>query len=55
MDVSDAVLTARMLVEDKAAKVTKNGLRNSDCNMNGTLDPDDLTMMMLFIARQIVF
>lgn len=55
VDVSDAVLTARMLVEDKAAKVTENGLRNSDCNMNGTLDPDDLTMMMLFIARQIVF
>ena len=55
VDVADAVLTARVLVEDKRAKVSEAGIRNSDCNMNGMLDSDDLTMIIMFIARQIVF
>ncbi|MBR3046052.1 MAG: S8 family serine peptidase [Oscillospiraceae bacterium] len=54
-DVSDAVLLARFLVEDRSAKITADGLDNADVNLNMQADADDMTMLLNRIARIIVF
>ncbi len=51
VDVSDAVLLARILTEDKSAVVSDQGMLNSDCNRNGTPDSDDITLILMHIAR----
>lgn len=53
LDVSDAVMTARYLAEDKELIVYDNGLRNADVNGSGNVDTDDLTMILRAIAKQI--
>ena len=53
VDVSDAVLIARIVNEDKTAKITDAGMLNADVNQNGQPDSDDMTMILLYIARQI--
>ena len=53
VDVSDAVLIARIVNEDKTAKITDSGMLNADVNQNGQPDSDDMTMILLYIARQI--
>ena len=50
VDVSDAVLLARMLVEDSAAVITEQGMRNADCNENGSPDSEDVVMILKAIA-----
>ncbi|MBR6719171.1 MAG: S8 family serine peptidase [Oscillospiraceae bacterium] len=51
VDVSDAVLLAKFLVSDRTAVISEAGLRNADCNRNGSADSDDLTMLLQAIAR----
>ena len=51
VDVSDAVLIARYLAEDKAAKIADQGLQNADADENGSVTPDDVTALLKYIAR----
>jgi len=51
IDVSDAVLLARVITEDRNAVITDSGRKNADCDRNGTLDPDDITMILRHIAK----
>ena len=51
VDVSDAVLTARMVNEDRAVVITDQGKRNADCNQNGNVDSEDITMILRHIAK----
>ena len=51
VDVSDAVLLARVITEDQAAVITDKGRRNADANRNGNLDPDDITAILRHIAK----
>ena len=50
VDVSDAVLLARFLAEDKEAVVTDQGKVNADVNKDGTPAQDDITMILRAIA-----
>ena len=50
-DVSDAVLLARYLAEDKGAKVTDQGLKNAETDGNAGLTASDLTVMLQIIAK----
>lgn len=51
VDVSDAVLTARTVNEDRSAVIADQGKQNADCNQNGKLDSDDITMILRHIAK----
>ena len=51
-DVADAVLLARYLNQDKAAKITDQGQKNANV-IEGALDTDDLTGILMVIARMI--
>ena len=53
LDVSDAVMTARYIAEDKELVVYDNGIRNADVTGDGKVSTDDLTMMLRAIAKQI--
>lgn len=53
MDVSDAVLLARYLAEDKGAVISDQGKRNADMNDNHTPDYDDVIMILQTIAKLI--
>lgn len=53
LDVSDAVMTARYIAEDKELVVYDNGIRNADVTGDGKVNTDDLTMMLRAIAKQI--
>ena len=53
VDVSDAVLLARLIAEDTEASVTEQGLLNADMNGNGQPDSDDVIMILKKIAKMI--
>lgn len=53
VDVSDAVLLARYLAEDKTARISDDGLKNADCDGEAGVTGGDLTQILLYIARQI--
>lgn len=53
LDVADAVLLSRYLSQDTAAKVSDQGLLNADINKSGAPDADDVTMILMKIARLI--
>ncbi len=53
VDVSDAVLLARLLVEDKEAEVSEQGVVNADMNRSGAPDPADVTLILKTIAKMI--
>ena len=53
LDVSDAVLTARVLVEDIEAEISQQGLVNADTDGSGNLETNDLTRMLQAIAKKI--
>lgn len=53
LDVSDAVLASRIVVEDTEAKISDQGLRNADIDLNGNLEPADITLMLQVIARKV--
>ncbi|MBP0967397.1 MAG: dockerin type I repeat-containing protein, partial [Oscillospiraceae bacterium] len=53
VDVSDAVMLARLLVEDKKLVMTEQGMANADCDSDRKITPDDLTWILRFIAKLI--
>ena len=52
IDVSDAVLLCRYLVQDKKAAVSDAGLLNADCNGDGDITSDDVTKIMECIVNR---
>ena len=48
--VSDAILLARVVAEDKSAAVSKQGLLNADMNGSGAPDSDDTVMILKKLA-----
>lgn len=52
IDVSDAVLTARYLAEDKTVKIADQGLQNADADGNGSVTPDDITAVLEYITKR---
>ena len=55
VDVSDAVLLARLIAEDADAKVTDQGMKNADVNASGAPDSEDIVMILKFIAKIIPY
>ncbi len=53
VDVSDAVLLARVIAEDPEAIVSREGLRNADTNRNGNPESDDVILILKYIAHLI--
>ena len=51
VDVSDAVLLARFLAEDRAAKLSEQGRKNADCNADGDLTGEDVISILRKIAK----
>lgn len=51
VDVSDAVLLARFLAEDRTAKLSDQGRKNADCNADGDLNSDDELAILRKIAK----
>ena len=51
VDISDAVLIARVAVEDRNAKITEQGVANGDCDKDGSLTPNDITAVIKHIAK----
>ena len=50
-DIADAVLMLRYCVEDRSAVITDQGMRNADCDLDGTLTSDDISLLLRVIAR----
>lgn len=55
VDVSDAVLLARLLAEDVTASVTEQGMVNADCNDDGSLSSEDTVAILRHVAKIKVF
>ena len=53
VDVSDAVLLARFVAEDRSAKITAQGQKNADTNKNGQPDSDDVTQILKYVVKLI--
>lgn len=53
VDVSDAVLLAKYLVEDETAAINDQGMKNADVNASGQPDNEDVIMILKAIARLI--
>ncbi|MBQ5338329.1 MAG: glycoside hydrolase family 9 protein [Oscillospiraceae bacterium] len=51
VDVSDAVLLARLLSEDKEANITAQGKINADCDDDDELSPQDTLKILRHIAK----
>ncbi len=51
VDVSDAVLLARLIAEDPKAVVSTQGVRNADVNNSGSPDSGDVILILKFIAH----
>ena len=50
LNISDAVLLARIISEDQTLTLTDTGLQNADCNEDGELDIKDVTTLLSFLA-----
>ena len=55
VDVADAVLLARMLTEDAEAVVTDEGRDNADCDLDRALTTEDVSYILMKIAKKIRF
>lgn len=53
VDVADAVLVARYAGSDATAKITTQGITNSDVTHDGKVDGSDVAKILQFIAKQI--
>lgn len=51
VDVSDAVLLARLCAEDAAVQISEGGMKNADVNADGTLSSDDVIAILKMIAK----
>ncbi|MBR5371731.1 MAG: dockerin type I repeat-containing protein [Oscillospiraceae bacterium] len=50
LTVSDAIMVARVVAEDKTVQITEQGLRNADMNQNGAPDQEDITKILTKLA-----
>ncbi len=55
VDVSDVVLLSKFFVEDKDAKITDQGMLNADCKYNNSVDSEDATLILQYIARMVPY
>ena len=55
VDVSDAVLVARLSAEDKNAKITAQGKKNADVTHDGNLTTDDSLLILKYISKLITY
>ena len=55
VDVSDAVLVARVFSEDKEAKITAEGKRNADVTHDGKLRSDDVVLILKYISKLVPY
>ena len=53
VDVSDAVLLARFIAEDKSAVIESQGRINADVNKSGSPDSNDVLLILKYIAKLI--
>lgn len=53
-DVSDAVLVARIVVEDTGAVISEQGIRNADADGAAGLNADDILCLLKALAKKIV-
>lgn len=53
VDVSDAVLLARLCAQDSDALITTNGKQNADVNADGKIDSGDVIQILKYIAKLI--
>lgn len=53
VDVSDAVLLARFVAEDKDAKISSIGILNADVDGSGNAGSEDIVLILQFIAKRI--
>ncbi len=53
VDVSDAVLLARLIAEDSTVSISEDGLKNADANADGSISSDDTIMILKYIAKMI--
>lgn len=53
VDVSDAVLLARLIAEDSTAKISEQGLKNADVDKNGAPGSEDVIAILKFISKLI--
>ncbi len=53
LDISDAVLVARVVNEDASAVITEQGIQNGDVDGKKGLDPEDITVLLQAIAKKI--
>ena len=53
IDVSDAVLLARLIAEDSTAKISEQGLKNADVDKNGAPGSEDVIAILKFISKLI--
>ena len=53
VDVSDAVLLARLVAEDSSAKITTVGKLNADTNKSGAPDKEDIILILKYVAKMI--
>ena len=51
VDVSDAVLIARLAAEDSTAKITAQGKKNADVTHDGNLSTDDSLLILKYICK----
>lgn len=54
VDVSDAVLLARFLAEDKTAIISQQGMTNADADKNGAVENEDIVVLLKYIAKIIL-
>lgn len=54
-DVSDAVMLAKFITGDSSVMPNERGLANADCDGSPGLSTDDITAILKFIAKLIVF
>ena len=52
-DVADAVLIARYLAEDAEVRISEKGMAAADVDGSGRVTPDDVTVLLQRIAKQI--
>lgn len=50
VNISDAILLARIAAEDTTAEISEIGKTNGDLNGSGSIDSDDLTIVLKFLA-----
>lgn len=53
LDISDAVLVARVVNEDASAVITEQGIQNGDVDGKNGLNPEDITILLQVIAKKI--